>query len=253
MTPDVRSHTPFLSLRSVRSALTAPLRLQTYKNFAYLWFAFPLGIVYFTALVTAFSLSIGLLVLVVGIPLVLVSFLTALALGRFERALTGWLLDVTLPEPSYEYLFGGSPIDRARELVTDRTTWTTPAYLLSKFFFGCFVFVVIGISSSIAGSFLATPLYYDEPGVFVGVRLTEPIRLTPSLTVPWDELAVGVETALRLTSWQIETLSGALAVSVAGLLVAVLVLNLSNGIARLWARYTRYMLGARSTTDSATR
>jgi hypothetical protein len=69
MTPDVRSRTPFLSLRSVRSALTAPLRLQTYKNFAYLWFAFPLGIVYFTALVTAFSLSIGLLVAVLVLNL----------------------------------------------------------------------------------------------------------------------------------------------------------------------------------------
>jgi hypothetical protein len=46
-----------------------PLRLQTYKNFAYLWFAFPLGIVYFTALVTAFSLSIGLLVAVLVLNL----------------------------------------------------------------------------------------------------------------------------------------------------------------------------------------
>jgi hypothetical protein len=135
--------------------------------------------------------------------------------------------------------------------VTDVTVWTTLLYLGSKFFYGTLAFVLLSVTSAISATLLATPLYYDEPGVTVGVQLTEPIRLTPSLSLPRDDLAVGVETVLRVTSWQVETLPEALPVSLAGLVAAVFVLNLSNGLACAWARYSRYMLGGSDHDDAA--
>ncbi|RXK49034.1 sensor domain-containing protein [Halorientalis pallida] len=251
MPPDVRSRTPALSFPSVRSALTAPLRLQSYKNFVYLWLAFPLGVVYLTVLVTAFAISASLLVLVVGVPLLLGCLLVTLVLGRVELALSGWLLDVPIPVPSYDYLFEGSPVERASGLVTDVTVWTTLFYLGSKFVYGTVAFAVLSVPSVISGTLLTAPLYYDEPGVTVGVQLTEPIRLTPSLSLPWNELAVGVETMLRVTSWQVETPPEALLASLAGLVAAVLVFNLSNGLARAWALYSRYVLGDSNHDDAA--
>jgi hypothetical protein len=245
MAPDLRSHASAGSLPSVRSFVAVVLARQTYENLAYLALAFPLGLLYFLVLVTAFAVSASLLVLVVGVPLLLASLLLTLALGRFEILLTDSVLDVEIPTPSHGYLFEGSALDRARGLVTDRTTWTTLVYLTSKFVFGTLVLVVLGVPLTICGAFLTAPLYYDVPGVTVGVQVSEPVRLTPSLSVPWNELAVGVETVFRVTSWQVDTLAAALALSLAGLLGLVVVLNLSNGIARVWAWYSRRMLGRR--------
>jgi hypothetical protein len=170
------------------------------------------------------------LLFVVGVPLLLGSLLVALSLGRFEAALTGRLLDAAIPVPSSRYLFEGPLLARARGLVTDRTVWSTLVCLASKFFFDCVV--VLDVPSVISGNLLTTPLYYDEPGVTVGIQLTEPVQLAPSLSVPWNELAVGIETVLRITSWQVDAVVEALGVSLVGLVAAVFVLNLSSGIAR---------------------
>lgn len=244
MTPDVRSRAPALTLPSVRSVITAPLRLQSYKNFVYLWVAFTLGTLYFVTFTVMFAFSVALLVALIGVPLLVVSCLSTLAVGRFEIALTAWMLDVEIPVPSYGYLFEGSPVDRGRALVTDRTLWTTLVYLVTKFLFGIFAFFVLAVPSLISASLLTTPLYYDQSALTVGLQLTDPIRLTPSVSLAWNELAVGVETALRVTSWQVETLPEALAVSLVGLVASVFVVNLSNALARGWAWYSQYMLGA---------
>ena len=44
-------------------------RRETYANLAYLLARFPLGIAYFTVLITGLSLGVGLVPIVVGIPI----------------------------------------------------------------------------------------------------------------------------------------------------------------------------------------
>ena len=67
---------------------------QTGRNLVYLIISFPLGIAYFVALVTAISTSAGLLITVVGAPLLIVSVYLWCFLGDFEAVLTNQLLGV---------------------------------------------------------------------------------------------------------------------------------------------------------------
>ncbi len=69
---------------------------RTYLNMLYLLISFPLGIIYFTFLVTGISTGLGLIVTLIGIPLlVLMSFLWYW-IAIFERQHTSYLLGVDI-------------------------------------------------------------------------------------------------------------------------------------------------------------
>jgi len=244
MVPSVRSAAPTVPRPSVRSLLTVPFRLQTYKNLLYLWIAFPLGVAYFVGVVTGFSVSASLVIVLVGVPMFLLCLLFVVVTGSVERVLTSRLLAVDIPKPSHDYLQEGSVLDRVVGLVTDTTTWTALIYLLSKFAFGIASFVLVVTSFVTSAVLIATPTYYYRPEVNVGVFPTDPVRLTPSVSIAWNDLFVGVDTVLEITSWRVDSLPEALAVSLVGVVVLVFSLNLCNAVAWLWGRYSSVMLSA---------
>ena len=59
-----------------------------------------LGTAYFTALVVLLSLAAGLLVTLLGIPLLILTLLAARGIGHLERARARALLGVETPAPS---------------------------------------------------------------------------------------------------------------------------------------------------------
>src|SRR6187402_1281212 len=70
------------------------------------WFAFihlllnlPLGIVYFTVLVTSASLGTGLLITLIGIPILIATGWMVRTLGNIERARMNLFLGTTLRDP----------------------------------------------------------------------------------------------------------------------------------------------------------
>ena len=69
---------------------------QSYLNLLYLLLAFPLGIAYFVFVVTGLSLSVGLLIVWVGIPLLLGLLAASIGLASFERLLARQLLGVEI-------------------------------------------------------------------------------------------------------------------------------------------------------------
>jgi len=237
-------------LPHVRSVLGVPFRLQTYRNLLYLALAFPLGIVYFVLLSVGLSLGVVLAITVVGIPLLLVVLALATGLAAVERELTALLLGVDIEssgspvlEPTAADSTLGSLLERAKLLVTDLGTWKAVVYLGSKLFVGVASFTLIMTLLTTSVSMLVVPFVYDQPGVYVGFVTDAPIRLHPSLYVAWRQLLVGVETVVHVGSWQVTTLSQALAVAAVGVGLGVVSLHILNGLARVSAWYTRYMLG----------
>ena len=70
---------------------------QSYRNIAYLLLAFPLGTLYFVFLVTGLSLGFGLIITLIGIPILLLVLSGSWALCRFERQVAITLLNEDIP------------------------------------------------------------------------------------------------------------------------------------------------------------
>ena len=70
---------------------------RTWEVAAYLLLGLPLGVLGFVLLVTGFSLGLGLLVTLLGIPVLVVTILLARTLASFERRLASTLLEAPLP------------------------------------------------------------------------------------------------------------------------------------------------------------
>lgn len=230
------------SLPSLRSVVAAPLRPQTYLHLLYLGVAFPLGTAYFVVLVTGFSISVSLSLLVVGIPLFVVTLLIVRGLGAIERLLANRLLGTDIDAPTYRFR-SGSVSDRLQALVVNRRTWAECGYLLLKFPIGVGLFVFLLTALTMSVTFIATPVFYDQPGLRVGLFPADPVTLSPSLSVPWGDVLVGVELAITVSEWAVDSLADALMFSAVGAVLLLAILNLVNIVAWLSRQYTRTLLG----------
>ncbi|WP_330174189.1 sensor domain-containing protein [Streptomyces sp. NBC_01498] len=81
------------------TALRAPFAGRMWKEFVYLLLSLPMGILFFTYVVTTVSLSAGLLVTFLGIPLLAGALLGCRGLGSVERARARALLDLDVASP----------------------------------------------------------------------------------------------------------------------------------------------------------
>jgi hypothetical protein len=224
----------------LRTTLAAPVRPQTYLNVLYLSLAFPLGLAYFVFVTVGVSLGVGLAILVVGVPILLAVVGVSLGVATLERWLAGLLLDVEVS--STNSLDGDSRKDQLIALLKSRSTWTALVYLPTKFFLGVAAFVVGVTSISTGVAMLFVPLYYDDPGLYVGVVTNRPVELHPALYVGWNNLLVGFETVVEVGVWRVTTLPGALVVAGLGLVVCLVALNVLNVLARASGWYTEVML-----------
>jgi uncharacterized membrane protein len=139
---------------------------RTWTALFYLLLALVTGVFYFTMTVTGLSVSAGLSVLIVGIPffLIFVGFTRVLALA--EGRLVEGLLGQRMPRRPL-YPASGVPIlERIKDMLADRRTWTTMFYFLLMLPLGIFYFVVatVGISVGIGlvgGSIAAVLMALD--------------------------------------------------------------------------------------------
>jgi Flp pilus assembly protein TadB len=74
--------------------LGSVIRRQTYRNLLYLLLALPLGILYFVLLATGLALGIGLVITLLGIPLLIAVVVGSHRLASFERGLANKRLGI---------------------------------------------------------------------------------------------------------------------------------------------------------------
>jgi signal transduction histidine kinase len=136
----------------VAAVLAAPFRLRTWKEAAYALLAGVLGVTWFTLFVTLLATSLGLIVLVVGLPLLAVTLWLARIASRIQREAAGALLGARIPGPPAVPAAGGR-VRRFLAPVLDLATWRALVYLLLVAFpVGLTLFVV-------ATALWATALY----------------------------------------------------------------------------------------------
>lgn len=109
----------------------------------YLIFTLGTGIAYFTWAVTGLSLSAGLMVLIVGLPILGLFLLSARGIALIEGRLIEALLGVRMPRRP---LFSRKDIgwwQKFKSLFTERQTWTAVLYMILQMPLGIIYFTVL--------------------------------------------------------------------------------------------------------------
>ncbi len=185
---------------------------RTLRHLALLASAIPLGTAWLVMLVTGWSLGLGLLITLLGIPVFLGLVFAVRECARFERGLLDLVVGTRLSGPPRP-VWSGSILATLSRQAVDPAFWRDQAYLLLRFVAGlplaCVVLGVIGAALQL----IAAPAYYRAG----------------------DGIDVGV--------WRIDTLPEALALVPIGVAVLCLAIPLTDGLGRLWAALARGVLG----------
>lgn len=154
-------------LRKVFGVYSDP---TTYGAVFYLLLSLLTGVFYFTWAVVGASLSISLLILIIGVPLLVVFLGSIRALAFIEGRAVETLLGVRMPrrpnwqDPSTPWL------KRIGAMFTDPRTWATLVYFLLMMPLGSFYFTVVVVAFTASLGTLAAPLIglLGHGGVYVG-------------------------------------------------------------------------------------
>lgn len=144
--------------RLLRRAYGAYAQPRMWAESAHLLADLAVGIALFTAAVTMLSVSAGLLVTLLGIPLLVLTVVAGRTIGVMERARAKALLGVDLPGFA-PFEWSGGLWQRAKSALTDQPGWKGLAYGVLMLPWGIFTFTVTVVVWSVAWGMVTLPLY----------------------------------------------------------------------------------------------
>jgi uncharacterized membrane protein len=201
---------------------------RTYGALFYMVLALATGIFYFTWAVTGMSLSVGLSVLIIGLPFIVLFFGSVRALSLLEGRIVEAMLGVRMPRRP-PYPSRNLPLmKRIGAMFTDARTWSTLFYMLAMLPLGIVYFTVTVTLLSVSIAFIGAPLAMVLDGSGLG-RLFADGRITMDwgwgAHVPgWGEL---------------------IALCLLGIALLFATLHLLRGIGRLHGHLAKHLLVSR--------
>lgn len=134
------------------------LEPRTYAALFYMLLSLATGTFYFTWIVTGVSLSVGLSVLIIGIPFVILFFGSVRVLSLVEGRLVEVMLGERMPRRP-RYAASDAPmLQRIKAMFTDARTWGTMLYMLLMLPLGIAYFTVAVTLLSVSLAFIAAPV-----------------------------------------------------------------------------------------------
>ncbi len=195
-------------------------RPRSYLNILYLLLGLPLGTLYFTVLVTGFSLGIGLMVVaLVGIPILIALWYVTHAFMHLERSVTSGLLDVHVPPIDPLPAWPGGLWRHFKQFMGHAPTWKGIGYLLLRFPAGVatFTIAVTLVSTSVAMTFA-------------------PVYMWVSDDVTWG-------------SWSFDPFWWSFLLVPVGVVLTFVSLHVMNALAAACGRWTRWSIGGHESTE----
>jgi uncharacterized membrane protein len=190
----------------------------------YMLLALATGILYFTWVVTGLSLTVGLAILIIGVPFALIFIATVRALSLAEGRIVEGLLGERMPRRPRVVGAQGSLWVRIKSWLGDYRTWTTMLYMLLQLPLGIAYFTVVVTALALSAATFLLPIAQAITGVPVIRDLNYGY-----LIEPW---------AMPL-------------VMVAGVLGLFVTMWLAKGIGKLHAMWAKVMLVGRFESASA--
>jgi hypothetical protein len=181
------------------------------------------GIFYFTFAVTGLSLSAGLAILIIGLPVFLgfvgITRVISLAEGRLLEAVSGERMPRRPVHPGAPDTF----VARILEMLKDARTWSTILYMLLMLPLGIFYFTIAITGFAIGVSFTLAP------AIRMGQRL--------GWWMPWHD-----DGSIVFTPAWLDTPLGWFVLTVFGIVVLTTLLHTARGLVGVHARTAKALL-----------
>lgn len=158
---------------------------RTYGSLAYSLLGLPIGVFGFVVVVTGFSLGLGLIVTLLGIPVLVATLVFARAMAMMERRLAWSLIGAAKPRRSPPASASdGIFWQRLRELVTGRDAWREVAFVVLRLPLGILGFTIaVTIVGMMFGGFIHPIVtaagFEDQIGTWVIDTIPESLVYLP--------------------------------------------------------------------------
>jgi uncharacterized membrane protein len=178
---------------------------RTYSALFYMLLALATGIAYFTFVVVGLSVSLGLSIVIVGIPLLVLYFGLVRVLSLVEGRMVEVMLGERMPRRPLYSQRGKPWLKRIGEMFTDPRTWSTQLYFLLMLPLGVayFVIVVTGISTGL-GMVFGSVAHVVGGDAWVQLELfgiTPPVWAAPIVAAVGAGIVLLTLHAARLVGW----------------------------------------------------
>lgn len=189
---------------------------RAYASLFYMVLALATGIFYFAWVVTGLSLSLGLAITIIGIPLLILFFGSVRVLSLVEGRLVEVMLGERMPRRPLYANRDRPVLERIKELFTDPRMWSTLLYMLLMLPLGVVYFTIAVTLLALSLSLLLSPLAL-LPSIHLNVWI---FGFDIPQTAPW------LLPVLSLT----------------GLLLLFVTLHVARGIGRLHGSLAKHLL-----------
>lgn len=194
---------------------------KAYAGLLYMVLALATGIAYFVVAVTGVSLSLGLSVLIIGIPFVILFVGVVRLVSLVEGRIIETLLGVRMPRRPLYSDRGKPMLKRIGAMFTDPRTWSTLLYMVLMLPLGIVYFTLAVTGFALSVGFIAAPIAY----LFVDQGYIQLDGADVNFGIP------GVHPALGMPL-----------VFVTGIVLAFALLHLARGIASMHGAIAKNLL-----------
>lgn len=200
-------------------ALRAPFEARTWRETFHLLFNLPVGIVTFTLIVTGLATGLGMLITLVGIPILFVTMYVSRWMASVERARAKLLLDVDV-EPAYR---ADPPKDTWWRMhvarATDPATWIEAGYHLFALPFGIVTFTITLTLWATALGMLTVPVWvWALPDRPIWLEWPDRVWLLHAHPLELTLVALGGLVLVFVTPWIVRALAAGNRAVVRGML-----------------------------------
>ncbi|NYZ63767.1 sensor domain-containing protein [Luteimonas deserti] len=200
---------------------------RTYASLFYMVLSLATGIFYFTWVVTGLSVSLGLVFVLVGIPLLILFFGSVRVLSLVEGRIVEVMLGERMPRRPLYSARGRSWLQRIGDMFTDVRTWSTLLYMLMMLPLGIAYFTISVTAFSFSLSMVAAPLL-----VWTGLAAAG-MDMDGWMLLGWSDVS-GLSASVPLWATPLVLLAGVLALFVS--------LHLVRGIGRVHGAIAKHLL-----------